>query len=126
MVSQTPFIQPLWLTTDTAELDKLKLSLEPAGVTPDGDVTTGDLAKAATRWLLDINRIKKEVGHGAIRLQKWSEHLDKTVRRLYILLEGSADQASWSRETTRSWIVVSSLELEVVSHYGRMTRTSCF
>ena len=66
--------------TDTStELDRLTSSTHPAGTTPSGDVTRGDLARTATTWLLSVQRLKRERGRGAVRYQRWVERLHKEV-----------------------------------------------
>ena len=39
----------------------------------------GDLAKAATRWLLDTIRAVRQSGQGALKYQRWSEILRQDV-----------------------------------------------
>lgn len=64
------------------ELDKLTASTHPAGSTPNGDVTVGNLARMATTWLLDLlkTRPKGQEGEWYLKCQKWGEQLDKQVR----------------------------------------------
>jgi hypothetical protein len=58
------------------ELDSLGMSEK---LSDQGTRTVGELAKAATRWLLDANRDRRRAGKGVVRCQRWVERLDKEV-----------------------------------------------
>lgn len=61
------------------ELDRLAASVRLAGSRIDDETTIGDQARAATSWLLIINQVRRESGHGVVRCQRWVEKLDSDV-----------------------------------------------
>ncbi len=58
----------------TSELDRLAKSAAQS----DGRNVAGS-ASVATLWLLSVNRLHRERGHGVLRCQRWVERLHTEV-----------------------------------------------